>query len=370
MNEKFIGKLRCFQAAILVFFIMHGGIFELGTNILFRIAEEDAWISAILSGILGFIPFYIFISISYSHPNHNIFEIIDITCGKVFGKIITILIILLTASFVFFNFWSLTNLISSQFLYKTPQVFIYIIFTIPIVYMLSKNVKVIFRSVILIFFITITLHVLSVMSLATQLKFINLLPILKDGFLPIFEAAFGLIGYTVLPLFFLTAVPNNYYEDRKNYKKYMIISYIISSITLIIVPLFTISIFGINLTELYQYPEFQILRRVSIGGFIERVESTLSIHWICELFILIIVGFYFINQGIQHFISIKSKGIKYGCNTLLLIIAIITSINFFRNNTIANDFSVTTYPFVCYGFLLLIFILYIIMKIRKKRLRS
>ncbi len=367
MRDKLIGKLRCFQASLLVFFIIHGGIFGTGLNLLIKIAEEDAWIATFIAIILGFIPFYIFISFSTMYPEKNIFEIIETTFGKRFGKVIISIITLFAISFVLLYFWNLTNLISSQYLYKTPQLFVYIIFAIPIVYILSKGIRIFLRSSIIIFFITVLLYFVILISLAPQAHLVNLYPILKNGIPPVFQAAFGLIAYCISPLFFLGAIPIHYYEDKENYKKYMIISYIITSISVFIIPFLIVSIFGIELASLYQYPEFQILRRVSIGGFIERVESSLSVHWIFELLILITMGMYFIKQGFYHIFHIKKNWLKLSMNGLFLIVSIICSLNFFRNNTIVNQFSVKIYPFICYVFLILSALLYGISYIKKKR---
>ena len=367
MRDKLIGKLRCFQAAILLFFIIHGGIFGTGVNILLKLAEEDMWIATITGIILGFIPFYLYISLSTKHPDKNIFEIIESVFGKGIGKVIVAIITLFAISFTLFYFWDLTNLISSQYLYNTPQLFVYIIFAIPLVYILSKGIKVALRSIVVIFFITMILYIITFVSLVPQAQIINLYPILKNGIAPVIHAAFGFIAYCISPILFIGAIPVHYYEDKENYKKYMIISYIISSITVFAIPFLVITVFGIDLAQLYQYPEFQILRRVSIGGFIERVESTLSIQWIFELFVLITMGMYFIKQGIYHIFHVKKNWLKTVLNGLFLIVSIICSINFFENNTVANQFSVRQYPFVCYGFLLFFFLLYVIISLKKKR---
>lgn len=367
MRDKLIGKLRCLQAAIIVFFIINGGIFGSGINMLIKTSEEDVWLATILGIILGFIPFYMFISLSASNPDRNIFEIIESIFGKIFGKVIVTIITIFAISFVLFSYWHLTNLISSQYLYKTPQLFIYILFAIPMIYILSKGIKVAIRSTTIIFFITIFLYIITFVSLVPQVKIINLFPILKNGITPVISTSFGYIAYSVVPTIFLGAIPVHYYEDKKNYKKYMIISYVVSSMTVFVIPFLIITIFGIDLAQLYQYPEFQILRRVSLGGFIERIESTLSLQWIFELFVLIVIGMYFIKQGIYHILHIKNNYLKLGLNGLFLILSIIGSLNFFRNNTMANQFSVNQYPMVCYGFLVFFFIIYILVALKKKR---
>lgn len=367
MRDRLIGKLRCLQSAVLVFFIIHGGIFGPGINLLIKVAEEDMWISTLIGCIIGFIPFYLYISLSAKHPDKNIFEIIESTFGKFFGKILVAIITLFAISFVLFYFWNLTNLISSQYLYKTPQLFVYIIFAIPLIYILSKGIKIALRSISIIFIATLFFYIITFISLVPQAHITNLLPILKDGLVPVFHASFGFIAYCITPLIFIGSIPVHYYEDKENYKKYMTIAYIISCATVFVIPFLVITIFGIDLAQLYQYPEFQILRRVTIGGFIERVESSLSIQWIFELFVLIAIGMYFIKQAIYHIFPIKKNWIKLGLNGLFLVLSIISSISIFRNNTIANQISVEIYPFVCYGFLLLFFIIYIFVSIKKKR---
>lgn len=366
MQDKLIGKLRCFQAAILVFFLIHGGIFGTGINFLIRVSKEDMWIATIFGIIIGFIPFYLFISLSTKYPDKNIFEIIETVFGKFIGKIIISIITLFATTFVLYGYWSLTNLISSQYLYKTPQLFVYILFAIPLIYILSKGLKVTLRSIIIIFFITAILYIATFFSLVPQAKLINIFPILKNGILPPLKGCLGFIVYSITPLFLIGSIPIHYYEDKEKYKKYMINSYIISCIAVFAIPFLVISIFGIELTLLYQYPEFQILRLVSFGGFIERVESTLSIQWVFELFILIVMGMYFIKQGFYHIFYIKNKNIKLCLNSLFIIFAIIASINFFNSNTMANQFSVDYYPYVCYGFYILFFILYFIISTKKK----
>lgn len=367
MRDKLIGKLRCLQVAIVVFFIINGGIFGSGLNMLIKTSEEDVWLATILGIIIGFIPFYMFISLSTSHPDKNIFEIIESIFGKIFGKVIVTIMTVFAISFVLFSYWHLTNLISSQYLYKTPQLFIYILFAVPIIYILSKGIKVALRSTTIIFFITIFLYIITFVSLVPQVKIINLFPILKDGIVPVFKSAFGYIAYSVVPTIFLGAIPVHYYEDKENYKKYMVMAYVISSITVFVIPFLIITIFGIDLAQLYQYPEFQILRRVSIGGFIERIESTLSLQWIFELFVLIVIGMYFIKQGIYHIFHVKNNYLKLGLNGLFLIASVLGSLNFFKNNTMANQFSIKQYPFVCYGFVIFFFIIYIVAMLKKKR---
>lgn len=346
------GKLKLSQIMIMIYFICHGCLLGSTTNALFIIAREDSWMVPIIGGIIGFIPFYLSILLMEKFPSYNIFQIIDKTFGKVLGKIINTMLILFVCSYAIIFFWNLTNFISSQYLYNTPQRFIIILFIIPLIYLLSKGIQVIFRSGTIIFILTFTFFIISTCALVPQIQISNIFPILSRGIDAPLKCLICSISYLVLPTFIITCIPKDSYNDQKKFKKCMILSYIFTQITICIVIFCILAIFGIELSILYQFPEFQILRRVSIGGFIERVESTLSIHWILDLFMMITFTCYFIKTGILNIIHIKSKKIKKYSTNIFIAIMIYSSIYIFSSNTSANSFLIKTYPIYCFIFLL------------------
>ena len=69
--------------------------------------------------------------------------------------------------------------------------------------------------------------------------------------------SYSVITYNVLPLYLLLIIPKNDI-DNKYFFKHITISYIIGSISLFLVLITTIGVFGINLCNLYEYPEFKI----------------------------------------------------------------------------------------------------------------
>ena len=69
MRDRLIGKLRCLQSAVLVFFIIHGGIFGAGINLLIKVSKEDMWLSTLIGCMIGFIPFYLYASLSTKYPD-------------------------------------------------------------------------------------------------------------------------------------------------------------------------------------------------------------------------------------------------------------------------------------------------------------
>ena len=61
---------------------------------------------------------------------------------------------------------------------------------------------------------------------------------------------------------------------------------------------------------MYQYPEFQILKHVSIIGISSRIDSILFIQWIFDILIFVIVGLYYIVSTSKSFINEKNNDSK------------------------------------------------------------
>lgn len=346
------GKLKLSQLMIVLYFICHGSLLGATTNAMFIFSREDSWMVPILSSIIGFIPFYLSIHLMNKFPDQNIFEIIESQFGKIMGKIINIILIGFISSYAMIFFWNLTNFISSQHLYNTPQTFIAILFTIPITYLLSKGIQVILRSSTIIFFLSFIFFSITAVALIPQIQISNIFPIMADGIISPFKSLFAAIGYLVLPLFMITCIPKKSFEKHEHFSKNMILAYFLVQLTIILIVFCILSIFGIELTLLYQYPEFQILRRVSLGGFIERVESTLSIQWILDLLMMITFICYFIKVGISHIFQLKEKKRNHWILNTVIIIILLISLFIFPDNTSANSFLIKTYPIYCYIILL------------------
>lgn len=349
MNAK---KLHLFEYNCLSYFLIRGAFIGICLNNLLIISKQDSWLSVILAFILGFIPLGIFYLIIKDNPKGNIIDFIKNNCGNTLGNIINVLISIFIFIFTSLLMWNLINFISSQYLYKTPNLAISITFAIAIYYICSKSINVIGRTTVILFYISAILFILSALGLSFQLDLNNLKPTLEYGINPIFTGSLQYISYNILPLFLITIIPKEQISDKnKKFIRNGIITYVISSFSLFVVSFFLVSIYGIEFSQILQYPSYHILKRLSILGFIQRVESISSIQWILDLFVIIVMGIYFIKTSIVQTFNIKPfKFISFFLVTLLIIVT-----NYlFKNNTIGNSVILHIFPFFNYLFFLII----------------
>ena len=324
----------------LLFFLIRASFIGICSNNLLTISKQDSLISIIISIVIGLIPLTIYYLINEKYANKKIFEIINITFGKYLGFIINLLITIYITIYSSILFWNLISFISSQYLYKTPEIFIGLIFIIAIIYSLFSNINSIIRSTTILFYIFLFLYIISTIGLLGEIDITNLMPVLEFGFTNVIKGSYNFIALNILPIFIIDIIPHNKIESDKIFKNTIII-YLLSLISILIVNFYTISIYSINFINLIEYPEFHALKRVSLLGFIQRIENILIIQWIFDIFIYISLSCYYIKYSFMHLtkkvkIPKESKNIFY--NILIPIIILVISIFIFKNNTISNIF--------------------------------
>lgn len=350
-------KINIINYNTLLFFIIRASFIGISSSTILKTSKQDSLLSIIIGTIIGIIPLLLYYKINDKYKDKKINEIIIIVFGKYIGTIINIIISLYIMLYASILLWNLTSFISSQYLYNTPEILVGITFTIAIIYSLFGNINSIVRATTILFYLFFIFYIISIIGITNQLNLSNLLPLYENTNLTILEGSYKFIGLNILPIFIIDIIPHNI-VNSKNIFKNSFITYLISILTLLIVCFYTISIYSINFVNLIEYPEFHVLKRVNILGFDGRAENILIIQWIFDIFIFLILSFYYISN------NISKKRIKI-FNILIPIISLIISLFLFKNNTIfsifINDYLVLLNYII---FFIIPLITYIIIKLK------
>lgn len=347
-------KYRIIEICSLLFCVIISPTLSVGLNNYIAVANVDAWMSPIIGSILGIIPFSIYIYIINYKPDLNIHEKNIALFGKILGKILNILLILAAITLLLVNIYSLVGFISSEYLYNTPKLFISFMFLILIMYFFSKKFQILCKANIIFIFIAFLLFTFSFLGLIMQVRIDNILPILEFGIKNPIIGGLLHIGYIILPTFIITMIPKEHIKNNKKYTKYLYITYGLANACIFIVCFLVMSIFGIELSTLYKFPVFHILKRALVSTVFERLESILSIQWIIYLLITSMVLIYYSLSGIEHTFNMKNFKYKKFIYYSFIAIMVFLGTNLFKNNTLANSISLKVSPFLLYGFYLLI----------------
>ena len=348
-------KISSFEYNSLLWFVMRASYIGLSLNNVINITKQDSWIAGIIALILGLIPFFIFIYLKNYDKEKNIAQLTLYLFGN-FGKIINTILIIGGILFSLVAFIDLTNFVNSQFLFKTPHIIVGICFIIPIIYGLFKGINAIAKTSLIMFYFVIIIIICIILGVLSGVDIQNLKPLFQAKPTNIFHSVSIIIAYNVIPIFLLTIIPTNAIKDY-NYKKSMFF-YLLALISLINAAFLTITVFGTELSLLYKYPELNVLKKVEVGDFIDRVESIFSIELIVALIILIIIGIYFTKEIIKTTFNLKEK-----TNNIITIIACLSILfineQIFLTNATINTFSKGPMVIIMFCYLLLALIIMI-----------
>ena len=314
----------------LLWFLTRATFIEITAEILLNTAHQDSWISILIAIIIGILPITLYSYLKNKYPQQNIIKLNQEKLGKI-GTFLNLILIASTLMFTISSFWIVVNFIDSQYLYQTPTPIIICILILPVIYTIIKKFHVFTKVNLIMFYISLFFIIIILTGLIGNVDINNLKPILNNSPNNILYGSFYFIGFNILPLFLLSIIPK---KNIKNYSpKKSFLFYIISGLSLLNVMFLTISIFGIHLSELYNYPSFHLLKRVSVLEIIDRVESILSLEWFLALFIQIVMSLFFIKISIKELFQTKEKTNNIIMIIACLIIAFLTQIIFTTKGT-------------------------------------
>lgn len=350
-------KIKLFEYDCILFFLMQGLTFGTIINLYAKKVEIDCYLIPIIGAIIGLIP--LFIIIKLQNKNTNINDLNKSTFGKILGNIINVLTIIVVLIMGLIIFWNLISFIQINYLYKTPKIIISIAFSIPIVYILSKDITVICRTIVILFFAQILLFSLSLLGVINQIDPNEFFPVFQSETSKLILTSLFHISFVILPMFLITIFKKDQIKDNTNIKKHNIIVYLISNFITFIIIFCNLGTFGIELLKIYKYPEFEILKKVSALDFIQRIEAALSIYWIINLFIFITLSICYIKFSLKQIFKINSKKYNFIFSIFVFIFCICGNF-IFKNNDIANNFTYKFYTPIAFIFFLFVPILIII----------
>lgn len=335
-------KINNFSIATLNYFVTRAFLVGMTFNALINVVKRDSWLIPLISIPLDILFIFVLNKIIDYEPDLNLPQKVINLFGKTFGKVILILICFYIISIGILNYLTLNNFIQSQFLPKTPLIAISILFMITIFYILCKGLNVICITSTILVYINVFLFIISFSGLISSFDFSNLKPMFMSSTKDYLSGVNSYFAFHIAPMFLLTMIPKNK-VDKPKFGRTLIISTIISSITMFCVILATLSTLGYELTALYEYPEFLVLKQATIIGVSSRIESILVIQLIFDIFIYSTLIIYFLGNSVKEITKFKNINIIYLISCILITIGTIYAAKY---NIYVDNLMVKTIPII------------------------
>lgn len=350
IKEYSNNKINPLEYMILVIFASRSFYNGIGIQNMLEISKIDTYISIIIGFILGL--GFIFILMKLNKLNINLFELIK-------SKILKLIIML----FLVFSFTIILNdfinFSSLKYLFETPNIAIALLYILPAIYIVNKGIETIGRSALFMFYISIILFFLNSVALIKYVDLTNLKPILTNEFTNVISSSLHFITYSISPIILLSIIPKNN-DSYKIYNKYLLIGYIISSISIFIILIFVTTVFNYAYTSLFNYPVYFILKKIKYS-FLSNAENILSLFFVIDYFYTILVYMYIIKYYLINELKLKSKKLNI---IYILILSIIIYISCYGyKNIIILRFIINNLLFyILLSFIILFIIIYLYKK--------
>ena len=212
------------------------------------------------------------------------------------------------------NLAEFVNLITSIYLIDMNRFMIIIPLLLLILYINSKSISVHLKISKILFIISTFFFIIGYITLIPNIDYLN--------YLPLYNVSIKKILFCSIQFALYSSVPNIIYGNL-NYtanNKILLINYIKSCLTLILIFLIVQGVLGIDLINIFKYPEYIVFKRINLLNFIQNIENILSFFWLTTSIIYLSV-----TSKIMYDITSKRFNNKYIYPIFLIVSLFIVS---------------------------------------------
>lgn len=331
----------------LSFFAGKASFLGIGYYLLFSYNNQNAWACILMGSLLGIGVIYLvsklqsLLKCDFIRKYKCLYTTYRIIFSIFYSYIILIFLTLLPL------------FVNSFYLVSTPTILIVAPFFLTAVYIAYKGKDVLCKLSNILFIFSIFLIILTMLVLFKYFEINHFLPFLNSSKMNLLKGTIIYTSISSIPFLITMEYENNL---NKNLKIYILLSTI-----LFFICVFIVGTLGPVLVSIYSFPEYIVLKRISILGFIENVENILSFIWYFDLIIILGVS----SLNLKNTINNKCIYI------IILITLLLISVYFFGYNYEYIIIFFVSYPYILILFFIIFMILLIILHYKKtKRIKS
>ena len=281
-------KITSLEYSTLIFFLLNSFIMNISITKITNITNTDSIFYILIGGLLTIIFTFFIFQIREKYPN----GLLSIFKNKIIKYFFYLIII---SIFLIVNIYSLTTIISfiHYFILKENSLFlITTTIVITVLYIVKQGIRTIAKTSEIFFLLYLIIYIIGIIGLLKYIDISNIKPLLTVPINIGIKSSLIYFLSTISPLFLLLIIPKNKMEINKSGKKLPYFFIILSTILIIIQTIIIISVLGIQLTNLYEYPDIIIYKKISFLNILERVEVYLAFNNILNSIYILIMRWY------------------------------------------------------------------------------
>lgn len=336
MLEK--GKLSTRQLTILVMLLTIGDSILIIPSSTTHYARQSAWISALIGLGVGLLANYMYSKFATWYPGLTLIQAIQKALGKWIGSIVSLMTLLFFLVVTVGSMREISDFVISEMLPGTPSQAILLLFILIVIMATRLGIEVIGRAGEIFTPMVIILFLILTVAIIPQMEIFRMLPVLEDGIKPVLRGSISITTFTFFePVVFLMILP--YINIQHKITRSLFYGTLLGGVVIFITLIVSILVLGPDLTNRDIYPSYNIARRISVGGFFERVEAMIALQWMLTFFIKVVLYFYAFILGLSQLLKLKEyRVLTLPTGLILVALAPLIAPNFSYYNTVFDDY--------------------------------
>ncbi|MDP4182825.1 MAG: endospore germination permease, partial [Bacillota bacterium] len=352
--------------------LLFGKAIGITAGVMVRKLGADTWISMTIGFAVGILIILLMVYLCSKFPDKTIIEFSEQLLGKWVGRRgIGILLALLFIMAYGASANTMTLHLSEYFLPETPFYLICILYTLLCMYGVFKGIEVVVRFSFVGFIMSVLISVTMFTGTTEDIKLINILPLMDNGFLKDLTGSFyifGDIAMAILAVGFLYPMLNK----KKKVFGITFWAMVTGAVLVIIWPLFETMVLGPDLMKQYVVVCMQQIRCAQLTKYLPRYELIMVSFFIFEIFVQSVAMFYCAKHCIKQVTGIKKDWIM-----ILPLTVVLITVTYFMARDDNNYIDFLSFPYsqicVALGIGLPVFLFFIAMfrgKLKKQKKAS
>ena len=305
-------------------------------------AKTSTLIAMIFGYLLSTIFTTIILKFFKAKPELSLAQKIKYTYSK-FSYFINILFSICTLSVYVFMTYRLTSFICSQYLIETSKKLVLLAVLLCTFHIADKGIETTTRVSTLSFYVATFIFLFDIFALFGQIEIDNYLPITNFNVKDIAKASFVFSLYFSVPIVNIYACKFDQISDKDNFSKYFTFAHLFSLLILFLSIGTTLGVLGIELCNIFDYPLYTVLKKISLFRFIESFENVSIMLWVIYIINATSISLLCTFNTLKDTFNLKNKSFKY-MKYILFVIAFLIPTIFFMDNTFIDSLNYVWIP--------------------------
>ena len=285
-------KLTNFQFFSLTALFTSGTAILVMASSIVGLAKQDAWISAIITPLLGTFEVWIIYVLGKMYPDMTFIDIMKKLLGKWLGGFFGFGYAFLCLNAASEVSWYMGNFVLTESMPETPAITITIIYSSVLIIACLYGIETIARACEIFIYLVSVLFILTMVLALPKANIENLLPIFEDGVAPSLKGSLFLSGFLTFPSIILFMVYPINSKKPEFVGKSLITGYLWAGFLVFLSVIMPILILGSTITTRSTFPIYLMAKEIDLGESFLRFEIIVAGIWVITLFIRNTLYFY------------------------------------------------------------------------------